>query len=185
MFPSLKILHLSALLVVACLLVSGCGLVKRPEPTRFLIPEMDTAQEQWTLAERQLREAQGIFEPETRQVELRKAMQAYEAVVDRFPNDLRYTPTADLMIANLRREVGERQLAETQYRRVLSRYSDDEGIRIDALLGLGQTLDDLGRPADAKVHYKMVIDQYAGSQDPLIRRSVETARARYVQIREL
>jgi TolA-binding protein len=184
MFPSPNILRLTVLLVVTCVLLSGCFL-KRDKETKFLIPEMDTASEQMTLAQRQFRDANGIYDAETREKELRKAIQAYEAVGQRFPHDMRHTPYAELMIANIRREIGQAAAAETQYRRVLARYSDDEAIRIDALIGLGQTLDDLGRAAEAKVNYKMVIDQYASSDDPAIRRSVEFARARYVQIREI
>jgi len=174
------------LLLILCVTLTGCSLFNRKEKTpRYLIPEMDTAREQYTLADRQYRDALGMFAPEARNTELRKSVQAFEMVVQRFPLDMRYTPVADLMIANVYREVGELAKAEPQYRRVLSRYSDDEAIRIDALIGLGQTLDDLRRPSEAKVHYKMVIDQYSSSQDPAIRRSVELARARYVQIREL
>jgi TolA-binding protein len=187
MFRSLTMDRMIALLMGALMLAmvaSACGGKKTRVPD-LLVPDMDTAAEQFEVAERARQSAKSVFDPATRRTETRKAIVAYESVLKRFPNDTRHTPAAALFIGDLRREVGEPARAAAQYETVLRNYATDPTIRLEALYGLGLALDELGRPREAKVQYKMLIDQFGDSADPSIRQRVEEARQKYVQIREL
>ncbi len=165
----------------AMIFVAGCfGSQKHPD---FLVPQEDTVEAQFNVAQSQERGARGIYDKAKRQGELEKAVIAYQAVEDRFPDDAKYTPAASLFIANIQQEIEEHEKAIAQYEHVLQTFPDDEEVRLSALLGMGISLDELARPEEAQVYYKMLIDQYQASSDPRVLQMVETARKRYRQIR--
>lgn len=169
------------LLLLALAFTAGCKSTSKT-PT-FLIPEEDTAREQFLVAEMAYREARGIYDQKVRAAELRKAIAAYQAVERRFPDDRRYTPAAAAFIGNIHQDLREFNAALAQYEHCLKKYSDDDEVRITALLGMGQSYDELKKPQSAQPYYKMITDEYAGNPNPRIREIVEQARLRYRQIR--
>ncbi|MCB2155335.1 tetratricopeptide repeat protein [bacterium] len=169
------------LLVVALGLV-GIGASCEKAPV-YLVPEVDTAREQFQVAETQRRTAQGIFEEDTRKLEMQKAILAYRAVEKRFPQDETYTPVASLLIGNIYEELEDFQSASKQFEHVLQAFPNDDQVRISALYGMGFSLDELDRASDAQKYYKLVIDEYSNTTDPEMRRMVEQAIIRYRQIR--
>lgn len=150
---------------------------------QYLVPEVNTAREQFEVAERQRRGAQGVFDKSARALEMEKAILAYRAVETRFPSDETYTPVAALLIGNLHQELEQHDKATRQYSQVLQRYPNDDGVRISALYGMGESLDQLSRASEAQNYYKLLIDEYSGTADPEMRRMVEQAIGRYRQIR--
>lgn len=177
-FPSAVAIAMAALVATG-----GCLGARKTSTANLLIPEEDTAREQFAIAEGQERDARGVFDAEKRAEELAKALAAYEVVEKRFPDDGKYTPAASVLIAEIRQELGQNDRAIAQFNHALKTYPDDSEVRIASLLGLGKSLDGAGRPDEAQVYYKMLIDQYQESTSPEIRAIVEEARQRYRQIR--
>lgn len=181
-WSALRFMLTMATIMAMAMVLAGCTARETRMP-RVLIPEEDTPRDQFLVAEQQAREARGIFDERVRRDELRKAIAAYQAVEDRFPNDERYTPASSVLIAEIYRDIEDHERARRQFEHVLQRYPNDRDVHISALLGLGETLDALGRPIEAQRYYKMLMDQYGTSTDPRIRQIVEQARIRYRQIR--
>lgn len=180
---------LLAALLMACVLLSAasCGRRSDTQPGRVHIPVQETARDQFQVARQQQRNAEGVFEDRLRERELRVAIMAYQRVVDLFPNDEEWTPLAALLIGDLQRQIGENQDAIAQYQRVLEAYPEDIPARFTALFGMGRALDDLRRPQEAELYYRMLIEESSltGIDDEAIREMVAIARRRVRTIQVL
>jgi tetratricopeptide (TPR) repeat protein len=158
------------------LLTTGCSWLTGPT---FIVPDEATAREQMEVAQRQLSDARQTFDEELRKEEIRKAIAACQKVVDRFPNDRRFTPVAHLFVASLYQELGEHRRAERVYRQVLKLYPEDAEVNSGALFGLAETLEKLGKAEESKETYRELVDLYGQSNQRTIRERVEVARLRY------
>lgn len=156
-----------------------------PELPNVLIPREDTAREQFVVAEMQYQQALGVYDPKVRAEEMRKAIVAYKAVEDRFPNDSKYTPVSALLIGNIYQDLEDYEKAVAQYKHCLESYPNDTEVRISSLYGTGESLDELGQPEEAQTYYKLLIDEFEGNSDPKVREMVGQAQIRYRQIRLL
>lgn len=175
----------SRLLLLAAVAVTLLGATCRKETKlpNVMIPEEDTAREQWLVADIQFQEARGIYDQKKRAEELRKAVVAFQAVEKRFPDDRKYTPAAALTVGTIHSELQDHANALLQFEHCLKRYPEDDAVRISALMGMGQTYDNMKQPQNAQPYYKMITDEYATSSDPKVKELVEQARLRYRQIR--
>lgn len=180
---NLKSLALAMLLGVVAMPLLGTSCSRTVGSADILVPEADTAKDQWWIAERQKAVANGVYDKNVREDELRKAIAAYRSVETRFPDDERYTPVASLMVATIQRELENYEAAIRQYEHVLKSYPTDEEVRVSALYGLGLSLDRANRQAEALVYYKQVLDEYSSSTKPRVRPIVDEVRQLYRQVR--
>ncbi len=172
-----------AFALTVCVLAGCLGGNKRVSREDILIPYEDTVREQFALAAAQERDAKGIFDKETRRREIEKTVFAYVVVEERFPDDTKFTPVSAFKVAELRQELGYHREAIEQFDHVLQRWPGDDTVRMTALYGRGKSLDELKRPEEAQVYYKMLIDEFESAPAADVRDLVELARQRYRQIR--
>ena len=170
-------------LVLGAVLLASCGWFGLKKGPEYLVPEADTAAEQFRLAQTQRASSRTVLDAEHRVVEFDKAILAYLAVRDRFPNDTKFTPAAVVFAANIHRDMQEYNEAVTLYLDAITNYPDQDDVRVDALYGLGKSYDAMGNVAEAKSYYKLLADEYADSPVPTYRRYANLARVEWEQIR--
>lgn len=175
----------SMMLALLTLAMVSLGATCRSTNTdgRIIVPAEDTAREQFGVAEYQYQQALGMFDRKLREVEMRKAIAAYQEVERRFPQDEKYTPPSALIVGTIYRDLEEWEKAATQYRHVLRAYPNDEAVRISALMGLALSLNETDKQEEALVYFKQVLDEYGSSTDPRVQEIVEEARRRYRTVR--
>lgn len=176
----LSLFFLSLLVTMA--LVSGCARFGQRKPS-IVIPEMDSPQEQFTVAREQERRARGTFERKNRTEEFEKSIAAYASVEKRFPKDLEYTPLAIVQTGELQFELEEYDRALRNFERAASAYPGQDDIRAAGLWGQGRCYEKLDRKDLAQQCYKLIVDEFGSSTDARLRALVSEARTRYRMVR--
>lgn len=148
-----------------------------------MIPREDDVKGQFEVAFGKEREARSFFDEEKRKDEMRIAILAYQKVELWFPNDKLMTPVAGLKVAVIQAELGDHANAAKSYQKALELYPSDTEVRINSLLGLGKSLDELKRPEEAQTYYKLLIDEFQNTTNPRYKTVVDQARNLYRQIR--
>ena len=144
------------------LLAAGCGLFNR----RPLVPELPTAQDQYLFAYQQKEDLKHrLIEKSEMDEEYRKIIYAYQQVIDRFPDDERFTPLAWLSQAELYDRMDEDKEAVEHYDVVLERYQDDDVLQAAALLGEGRALIDMHRFEEGRLVLMRCVDTYKDNPD--------------------
>jgi len=175
------------ILFAAVNLTTGCSTVASVRCSGFLsknyvVPDLLTAEEQAARAQQQFEESLTIADEETRREELRKARSAFEKVIERFPDDRRYTPPSHLLKGDIQFELGHFTCAELTYRKTIRLYPDIPDVHASALLGLGQTVENQGHIRESKQYYSQIIDLYDDYDNSAIRSIVRQARIAYDDI---
>lgn len=163
--------------------LSGCSIFHPSKNREILIPREDTAKGQFEVAFAKEKDARSYFDKKKRDKEMEVAILAYEKVELWFPNDKVITPVAGLKIAIIQSELEQYQKAAKTYERILNQYPSDTEVRINSLFGLGTSLDQLNRSAEAQVYYKLLIDEFQNTRNTSYKSLVEQARVKYRQIR--
>lgn len=180
-FASCRIACLSAARPVlaaffAIFALSGCFWKSK----EFVIPEMPSAREQYDVAYTSYRKAEGVIvKTDQRKDAITEAETAFKMVISRFPNDVGFTPRADLMLGRcqmLREDFGK---AANQYRTILERYPDNKEIQAVGLYELGLALDGDKQYAEAKKAYRQMIERFSSEKDTVIQDYLSLARRRY------
>ncbi|MGF1571835.1 MAG: tol-pal system YbgF family protein [Sumerlaeia bacterium] len=171
------------LLFTLTVFLGSCAIFGSRSKTELLIPREDDVQGQFEVAFSKEKDARSYFDENKRAEEMEVAILAYEKVELWFPNDKRLTPVAALKVAVIEAELGDYTRAAKSYEHVLKQYPSDTEVRINALLGLGNCLDELKRPSEAQVYYKLLIDEFQTTTNPRYKTLVEQARNNYRQIR--
>lgn len=167
----------AAMLAIGVLV--GCGTFGTK---KYVVPDQDSASEQARVAQAQLVTSQRTGDPKVREEEMRKAIAGFQKVVDRYPDDRKYTPPSHLLIGDLYAELKDYRNAEANYRQVIARYGDIPDVHASALFGLGRTLTDHGYKREGKDAFAQLIDTYGRSDNPTIKRMVSNAKRRYDEI---
>ncbi len=170
---------LPCVFVLAVLAAAGCRTIFGGGPS---IPELETAREQAEVAQQQHQRARQTIDTDQRRQELQRAAAAWQKVVDRFPDDQRYTPAAHLRVGDVHRELEQHRRAERTYREVINRYPDIEDIHALALLYLGETLYAREQHDQGKSVFRQLLDIYGEDNDPQIQDIVARADFQYRQI---
>ena len=166
------------LLAVALFCLQACG------PKKIVIPEMMTPQEQYALALEAFQEAQGILvEGERQDQAILEAEAAFRLVIERFPNDDRFTPESELMLGETALLKRDFPLAVERYQEALDHYPNNHRVQTLGLFRLGESLDSIRKYRKAKEAYKLLIDRYEDDENPSIQRLVDRAREKYRSIR--
>lgn len=193
--PCRWVARLAAAISLVALL--GCGgLFGRKS---YIIPEENTAAEQFSVAMTQEKRARGTLVKATRVEEYNKAVAAYDAVISRFPSDQQFSPAAWIAKSELWYQLGGEESsyyakALKGFRTSADKFADQADIRAAALWGLGRTYDQLARAQgdsaagrssqqSAQAAYKAIIDEFSNHEDPAIRSLVGQAKLRYRIVR--
>ncbi len=157
------------------ILMSGCSLFRG---NSFVIPPMDTAQDQYTVAYSAYQEAETYYSTakETKQTResIEKAKEALRTVLRRFPEDDTWTPLADLLLAKCYELEGKYSKAADHYQDVLTQYPFDPRIQHVGMYERAVALEAAGDYRQAKQVYKDFIETYGN--DPALKDNAEAQR---------
>lgn len=178
------------LIFPSVIMVTGCSPIKNlfgadnEETDEFFIPEQETAEKQFAYAEYIRDRTPPSADEKRRQQQMEQIIQAYQKVIDLFPQDREVTPLSKCMIGMLylrtpdRKADGARLLHEVD-----QLYPDNNTTQIRALLHLGYYYDDLGQFETAQELYREVFERWGNSTDPNELQMANKARNRYNRVR--
>jgi tetratricopeptide (TPR) repeat protein len=168
------------LVVIALLTVAAVGCLFRPK-SQYLIPDKEDAKAQYYFAAQ--------FEEQQRQRPIadtkelyRPIIEAYQKVVDRFPDDQVHTPLALLDIGERLFTLKSPDKALRYFDTAYKRYPDNHFVQARSIFLRGRCHEALGRNEKARDHYKDCVDLYSGHPDKLIKETVAEARALYDRV---
>jgi outer membrane protein assembly factor BamD (BamD/ComL family) len=182
------------------ILAGGCGTMRSwfKEP----IPELATARAQYEYATGVVEMADPLPEdrsgnpwrtemenpyfevPPTRYSErdYRRFVEAFEGVVQRFPDDTEYTPNAMVRLGEFHHLLGEYGLAAGYYRDVLEAYPDDEVLSAASLFGIANVRLAQGQYSEAQRMFNRLVQRHGTSSNPDILQLCERASFRSFQL---
>ncbi|MFP4380556.1 MAG: tetratricopeptide repeat protein [Candidatus Sumerlaeia bacterium] len=146
-FPQGAVLFLAVLLTVACV-------KNRSEVT---VPRMETAEEQFNLAEEKYQQYRGMVPPEMRPRLERETIAAFEMVIQRYPENDRFTPLAKLRLAFMEKFRGETKAALKSFDRLIEEYPDNDLVQVYSIYNAGIICDDLKKFKKAKEYYRLAL----------------------------
>jgi len=161
------------------------------------IPLFDTAEDQYRYADDLViltdpipLEDRGtnILDPNSlfsqyRSRDYRRFIDAFEAVVDNFPDDQVYTPQAKLRLAEYHFQLRDHPSAIMIYRELLESYPDNEIIQAGSLYGLGNVYMMRQQFNEAAAQYSELIQRFPNSLNPKIVDMQQRAMQRLNRIR--
>lgn len=180
----MKFLVRSAIVLMALAGLSGCSLFK----SKFVIPEMSSAREQYALAYDAYRNAEAFYGmSDKKDAACEEAMEAFRAVTKNFPDDTEYRPLAELMLGRCELIRQNFKGAVSAYEKALAHNPDSVPVQQVGLFELGVALDGQEKYEEAKEAYRAYLEKY--SEDPALKddrdaqRRLAEARKRYRTIR--
>jgi TolA-binding protein len=117
-----------------------------------------------------------------RKRDYRRFIRAFDAVVNRFPDDTQYTPNAKVRLGEFHYLLDEYGLSANYYRDVLESYPDDEVLHSAALYGLATVRMAQGQYTDAQRIFNRLIQEHGRSQLSNVLDLVQRAQFRVFQI---
>ncbi len=156
----------------------------RSEEKKLVIPDFDTAQEQFAYASSLHVGVLPSLDKKKRRQQLERWIQAYSKVVERFPDDKTYTPLAYLTVAECQADLGKIQIARSMFREATERWGDNELVVARAMYDLAVTLDQEQRYSESQQIYREIIERFKDSQKPGVGEIVKKAQARYYLAKE-
>ncbi len=160
------------------------SLFRRSEPKKLVIPDFETAREQYAYAASLQASMLPSFDKKRRRVQLDRIIQCYSKVVDNFPNDTVYTPVAFVIIAESYAELGQEQKAQSMFQEALQRWSDNDYIVARSMLNIALSLDRQKRFSESQRIYKEIIERFKNCQKPGVGEIVTRAESRYYAAKE-
>lgn len=179
-FPVRAALTAAALLALFAL--AACG---KPKP-EYVVPEFETAGEQYGFAESQRQKTTASSVSERRKEQMESIVVLYAKVVERFPEDRVYTPQAKLKLAMLNMRMpgmdAKRNAIEI-LEECVQQHDDFEEVHANALYQLGVALDIVGDYERAQNRYREVFDRYGASENAQLKEVAKKARSNYNKVR--
>ena len=167
-------------LVIVCLaaaMLSACG-------KKIILPEYESAKDQYLFALRLKTNTVKGFDEKSRAQQLKRIESSFLRVIEKFPDDTKYTPAAYINLANTYNDYREPAKAVKYFQIALKKYPGQEDIQIFGHYGLGSAYDRLGRYKEAKEQFKLCVDKFGDDPRSAYQEIVEKARRRYTRIRE-
>ncbi|MBN1476534.1 tetratricopeptide repeat protein [Candidatus Sumerlaeota bacterium] len=179
-------------------LLGGCSLFGRET-----IPDFPTAREQYQFADSIYSRTRPLpvenphehwrvtdvespyFEPPLtryRQRDYQQFIEAFERVVNRFPDDTEFTPIAMVRLGEFHHLAGDPFMAASRYNQVLDICGDDEVLSAAALYGLARVQMSQQQFTEAQHCYQLLIERHRDSQNPRIIDLVGRAAQHLAQI---
>jgi tetratricopeptide (TPR) repeat protein len=154
----------------------GCG-------KKILIPQYETAEEQFVFAMKTKTGTMKGFDEKTRKEQLRRIEASFYEVINTFPDDTKYTPAAYLTLGNTYLDYKQWKKAMDIYQEAIERYPGQEDVQLFGHYGLGVAYDRLEKYSDAREQYKICIERFGDDPRSSYQNIVEKARSRYGRIR--
>jgi hypothetical protein len=152
--------------------------------SRYIIPDMPTAQEQFNLAEVQYQKSRGYLPEDLRRQSENEARAAYDAVLKRFPEDMDYTPLAKLRLAFLDKFQGRARKSLRQFETLAESYPDNDVVYLNSVFQSAAIYDDLKDYAKAQANYRLASSpRFLNNKDPEIQRLARYADVQARRIR--
>ncbi|MBN1516206.1 tetratricopeptide repeat protein [Candidatus Sumerlaeota bacterium] len=154
-----------------CFALILCSCVRK-QPLS-VIPDKDTAESQYLYAYMYHKSTIPPAESQALHAMYIGLILRYQKVVERFPDDMQYTPEAILHIARLMNAQNQNQRCVNYLEAALPLYRDKlPQFEARALYRIGLSLDRQKKYAEAKVIYKECTQKFSGYTDPVIKDSV-------------
>lgn len=183
--------------VLVLCLMTGCSTLTSMNPwtkkqdemsekKELVIPDLNTAKEQYLYAERYQQVIMGYVNPDKKKREIQqdKVAQVHRRVVRNFPNDQEYTPLSRMTIADCDARMGRMKQAIAQWQDVMNQYPSNELIQCRAKFSTARAYESLGDFAKAKELDREIIDKFAGSGNGRVRAYAAQSQQAYLRTRE-
>jgi len=161
--------------------ICGCSHLSLKKEPEVVFPRLDTARAQFYYAARYDENTLVGGSREERNRRLRRIIAAYQTVLDNFPDDQFYTPLALASIANCYFRMGDYREAIKIFEEAKKRYPNYPFIHAQAEYKIAQSLDRLGKTAEAKRRFKRCIDTFRHSENDQIRAIVAMCEQLYLR----
>lgn len=185
---AIKRLVWAGLMLAVFMSLQGCSSLMPSWASRtpkLVIPDCDSAKDQYTYASMFQQSQVPALKPENRREQLLKFEQCYAKVKDNFPEDQVYTPMACLDIADCVATRGDLKKAISLYNDAIRRYPENESAAARALFSVGRVLDLQGKYDQSKKVYRELIDKHKDSQLAFVHDIVQSAESAYYAPREM
>jgi len=162
--------------VAVTLSMTSCSMLSRRAKKQYHIPEKATAELQYVFAVQYLQDRSRIHTRQRKEL-YDSVIDAFSAVIDRFPEDQIFTPLARMDIADRYFELKDFGYAMQLYKEAQSDYAMNDFVQAKTLLKIGLCYEIKGKNAKAIEQYKMCVDFYGNHADDAIKKVVDQARA--------
>ena len=173
--------HLTLLLLILILIPTvlfiGCA-------QKIVIPDYETAKEQYLYAMKLKLNTMKGFDKKTRENQLNRIETAFMRVIKNFPDDNEYTPVVYINLGETYNSYEKPLKAIAMFSTAIHKYPGQEDIQLFGHYGLGISYDKIGEYAKAKEQFKICIDQFGDNPRSTFQKIVEQARRRYGVMRE-
>ena len=170
----------SKLFVFLVVLICVVSCSKNP----IIIPEFNTATEQFLFA-KNLKD-KGIYEQpkgKDRKIHDRAVTQAYQNVIDRFPDDKKVTPLAWIELGDIYFKLKDYDKTLFYYETAKHQYPNQDDIQCRALFGTARTHDRLKNFEEAISLYRQCFMRFENDSRPYLAIIGQQARINYSRIR--
>jgi len=155
-----------------------------PAEKKLVIPDYPTAKDQYNFAEMYKGSQVLTGDAARRKQQMSKAAQCYQRVVDRFPEDVNFTPRAIVDLGDCAAQSQDYKVALTHYNRAISGYPDNEYVVARSMCAIGMIQDKREEHEAAKATYKDIIDRFSNSRSMAVRDLVKRASVLYFKVHE-
>jgi len=159
---------------------------KAPEAKELVIPDLQTAKDQFAYATRYESITLGYVNPDKHKkyIQMDKIAQVHKAVIKNFPSDQEYTPLSKLTIADCDARLGNYHAAISKWQQIMSEYPNNELVQCRAKFSIARAYEQEGQYAKAKEIDKEVALNYGGSSNPRLRQYAAQSESAYLKTRE-
>ena len=144
-----------------------------------VIPDQDTAEQQFQYAELKRRWETPPAEVKARKDFYRKHAYMFAKVIERFPDDELYVPLAIIAIAKLDYKSENYRQVVRYLEKALVFFPDNDQYQVRATFTIGRSLDQLKRYKKAKPYYRRCVEKYGTSGDKIVQSLVKECRLYY------
>ena len=160
-------------------LLAICGACSQ---SPYVIPESETAAQQYKFAERQEQNYLNAVNKQKHDENSRKAIAAFRVVMKRFPDDKVFYPKSEYRIAFILDKENKTDQALKMYNKMIKNYPDNPQILASSLYGAAVIYDGKKKYAKAQTYYERVIKEFGNNKE--FDRLVIASKNRYSRVRK-
>ena len=175
-----RVRFLTIFVCFAAIVCAGC----RPRH-KFVIPDKATAKDQYRLALMEVERARNYpVRRESRAPHFRRPIEAFEVVVERFPDEPTYTPLSVLEIATIYLDdLNDPKRALKRYKWVYENATSEDYFQAQSLVQMGLCYEALDKPLKANELYLECMDTYEGHPSDFVKQQVARAVKLYNRVK--
>jgi tetratricopeptide (TPR) repeat protein len=144
----------------------------------YVIPLQPSAQAQFNYARALEKPYRSPLRARSRKDDYARALAAYRAVLEKFPEDRLWPPRARLRIALMQESEGEKSVALRTYENLIKEYPNADDIQAAALYGAALIYDERKEFEKAQAYYDAILKRFGNPKNTLYARYVREARLR-------